>query len=361
MIDFIPLQSYALVVNTIVMAVVALLALLVIRHPHAVVAQPGIRNKVPRALGETAVVALCVLVGLRPISYVFGDMGNYYRRFVEYSAGMSPAGRDPLFDGIMWLFAQFNAPGLFFLFCALVYVIPLRIASQRLLANYWPLGFLFLIAHISFYGFAVNGIRNGMAMSLFTLAITYRRWRAWLLMAAAIGLHGSLILPIVAWAGASFGFKAKWSIAFWIACLLIALAVPGVATLLATWLPADDRLGQYAELGSQFDDQFSSTGFRWDFVLYSALPIMVGAFFIFRKRRFDTFYLKLFSTYVITNAVWLLLIQLPFSNRFAYLSWGIMGLVIAYPLIKWKVFKQQQVIFAGLLVALAGFSYVSQL
>lgn len=361
MIDFIPSQSYALVVNTLVMAVVALLALLVMRHPYAVVAQPGVRNKVPRVLGETVVVALCVLVGLRPISYVFGDMGNYYRRFVDYAGGTLPDGRDPLFEGIMWLFAQFNAPGLFFLFCALVYVIPLRIASQRLFANYWPLGFLFLIAHISFYGFAVNGIRNGMAMSLFTLAITYRGWRSWALMAAAIGLHGSLILPILAWAAASFGFKAKWSVAFWISCLFASLAVPGVATMLATSLPVDDRLEQYTAIAGQYGEQFSSTGFRWDFVLYSALPIAVGAFFIFKKRRFDAFYLKLFSTYVITNAVWLLLIELPFSNRFAYLSWGIMGLVIAYPLIKWKVFKQQQVVFAVVLVGLAGFSYVSQL
>lgn len=361
MIEFIPLQSYALVVNTLVMVVVALLALLVMRHPHAVVEQPGVRNKVPRALGETVVIALCVLVGLRPISYAFGDMGNYYKRFVEYAAGAMPDGRDALFEGIMWLFAQVNAPALFFLFCALVYVIPLRIASQRLLANYWPLGFLFLIAHFSFYGFAVNGIRNGMAMSLFTLAITYRGWRSWALMAAAIGLHGSLILPIVAWAAASFGFRAKWAITFWIVCLLVSLAVPGVATMLASSLPVDDRLEQYAAIAGQYDDQFSATGFRWDFVLYGALPIAVGAFFIFHKRRFDAFYLKVFSTYVITNAVWLLLITLPFSNRFAYLSWGIMGLVIAYPLIKWKVFKQQQVVFAILLVGLAGFSYVSQL
>lgn len=361
MIEFIPLQSYALVVNTILMATVALLALLVMRHPYAVVEQPGIRNKVPRALGETVVISLCVLIGLRPISFVFGDMGNYYRRFVEYAAGALPERKDPLFDAIMWLFAQVDAPGLFFLFCALVYLVPLRIASQRLLRQYWPLGFLFLIAHISFYGFAVNGLRNGMAMSLFTLAITYRGWRALALMAVAIGLHGSLVLPVLAYAAAFFGFRAKWSIVFWIGCLFVCLAVPGVATLLATSLPVDERLEQYAAVAGQYDDQFSSTGFRWDFVVYSALPILVGAFFIFAKNRFDAFYLKLFSTYVITNAVWLLLIQLPFSNRFAYLSWGVMGLVMAYPLIKWKVFKQQQVVFALLLVGLAGFSYLSQI
>ncbi len=361
MIEFIPLQSYALVVNSIVMAAVALLALLVIRHPHAVVEQPGTRNPIPQALGMAVVIALCVLIGLRPISYAFGDMGNYYKSFLEYAAGAPPEGKDPLFDGIMWLFAQANAPGLFFLFCALVYIIPLRVASQRLFANYWPLGFLLLIAHISFYGFAVNGIRNGMAMSLFTLAITYRRWRAWLLMAAAVGLHGSLLLSVLAYAMASSGFKAKWSIVFWMVCLLVSLTFPGISTLLATVLPADDRLEQYAAIAGQYDDQFSSTGFRWDFLLYSALPIVIGAFFIFGKKRFDSFYLNLFSTYVIANAVWLLLIELPFSNRFAYLSWGVMGLVIAYPLIKWKVFRQQQVVFALLLVGLAGFSYISQL
>jgi hypothetical protein len=361
MIEFIPLQSYAIVINTMVMAAVALLALLVIRQPQAVVEHPGIHNTVPRALGEMLVIALCVLVGLRPISYAFGDMGNYYKTFLEYAAGAPPEGQDPLFYGIMWLFAQFDAPGLFFLLCALVYLLPLRLASQRVLGSYWALGFLFLIAHVSFYGFAVNGIRNGMAMSLFTLAITYRRWRAWLLMAAAIGLHGSLVLPVLAYAAASYGFKARWSIAFWIACLVVSLAFPGTSAFLATVLPADDRLEQYAAIAGQYDDQFSSIGFRWDFLLYSALPIVIGAFFIFARKRFDPFYLKLFSTYVISNAVWLLLIELPFSNRFAYLSWGIMGLVIAYPLIKWKVFRQQQIVFALLLVGLAGFSYISQL
>ena len=361
MIEFIPLQSYALVVNTLVMVVVALLALLVMRHPHAVVEQPGVRNKVPRALGETLLVALCVLIGLRPISYAFGDMGNYYKGFVRYVEGAMPDGRDPMFEGVMWLFAQVNAPGLFFLFCALVYLLPLGLACKRLLGNYWTLGFVFLIAHFDFYGFAVNGIRNGMAMSLFTLAITYRGWRSWALMAAAVGLHGSLLLPVMAYVAACFGFKAKWSVAFWLGCLLVSLAVPGVGALLAAWLPVDERLEQYVAMGTAYEHQFSRTGFRWDFLLYGALPIAIGAFFIFHKRRFNQFYLRLFSTYVLTNAVWLLLVHLPFSNRFAYLSWGIMGLVIAYPLIKWKVFKQQQVVFAVLLVGLAGFSYVTQL
>ncbi|MES2908406.1 MAG: EpsG family protein [Pseudomonadota bacterium] len=343
------------------MAAVVLLALFVARTPELVVEHAGIRNDFPRTVGNVLVIVLCLLIGLRPINYAFGDMGTYYKHFVEYAGGASLEGKDLIFEGLMWLFAQVNAPGLFFLFCALVYLLPLRIASKRVLGNYWSLGFVFLAAHVSFYGFAVNGIRNGMAMSVFTLALTMPARRAWSLMALAVGLHGSLILPAMAYMAASFGFKARWAIAFWVICLVVSLTMPGVAVLLAAWLPVDGRLQQYAAIGNEYDDQFSSTGFRWDFLLYGALPILVGWYFIFKKKRFDRFYLRLFITYVIANAFWLLLITLPFSNRFAYLSWGIMGLVYAYPLIKWKIFVQQHVVFVLLLLGVASFSYVSQL
>ena len=360
MIDFIPLQAYAHVVNTIILGTVLLVALLVMRHPYAVVEHPGVRNRVPGMLGTMLLVTLCVLIGLRPISYAFGDMGNYYKQFVKYAAGATPEGRDPVFELLMWLFAQANAPTLFFLTCALVYLVPLKLASVRALGHYWPLGFLFLISHVSFYGFAVNGIRNGMAMSLFVWAITLPRWRAWALMAVSVGLHASLLLPVVAYAIASARFKVQWALLFWLLCLAVSLLFPGTASVLAGWLPADDRLEHYAALGDEFADQFSSTGYRWDFVLYGALPIALGTFFLLRKKQLDAFYMRTFQIYILTNAVWLLLIRVPFSNRFAYLSWGIMGLVCAYPFVKWKIFRQQQVVFAVLLTGLCSFAYLLQ-
>lgn len=361
MIDFIPLDSYALVVNTSVLVAVLMLSLLLLRHPHAVVEHPATRNMLPRGIVSLLVLQLCLLIGLRPISYAFGDMGNYYKHFQAYAAGGSPEGKDVLFQWLSWTFAQFNAPGLFFLFCSLVYLLPLCIAVRRVLSNYWPLGFLFLIAHVSFYGFAVNGIRNGMAMSLFTLAITMKGWRSILLMALAVGFHASLILPVLVYVLVSGRIKVKWALLSWLVCLLVSALVPGVSTFLASVLPVDERLEQYAALGDQYAEQFSSTGFRWDFVLYSAFPIALAMLFYVRGKRFDAWYTRLFNTYVITNAVWLLLMWLPFSNRFAYLSWGIMGLVCAYPLVKWKLFKQQQVVFAVLLCAFFGFSYAYQL
>lgn len=361
MIDFIPLDSYALVVNTSVLIAVLLASLLVLRHPHAVVEYPGIQNTLPRAIGNALLVVLCLLIGLRPISYAFGDMGNYYKDFLAYAAGGALEGRDPLFEGFMWLFAQANAATLFFLVCALIYLVPLRLASQRALGHYWPLAFLLLIGHISFYGFAVNGIRNGMAMSIFVLALTFRGWRAVLLMALAVGTHASLLLPVIAYALTYLRFSVRWALLFWCGCLMVSLLFPGIANVLATVIPADDRLVQYVALGDEYADQFSSAGFRWDFVIYSALPIVVALFFLLRKRKLDAAYLRLLKVYLLANAVWLLLIRVPFSNRFAYLSWGFMGLLLAIPFVKIRVFKQQQVVFAILLSAFFGFSYTMQL
>ena len=361
MIDFIPLHVYALVVNTAILVTVVLTVFLVSLHPHAVVERPGVKNSLLVFLGSALFSILCVLVGLRPISYAFGDMGTYYKHFLEYAHGVSPAGPDPFFDRLMWLFAQFNVPTLFFLFCALVYLIPLRSATKRLFGSYWTLGFLFIIANVSFYGFAVNGIRNGMAMSMFILAITMKNWRAWILMALAIGFHASLMLPVAAYVATKRYFNIRWALRFWVGCLFISLFIPGVAEFITGLMPVDDRLEQYVALGDTVSEQFSSTGFRWDFVIYSAFPIAIGLLFSWKGKQSDNFYRRLFSTYILVNAVWLLLMRIPFSNRFAYLSWGFMGLVCAYPLIKWQIFKQQQLVFSVLLVILSGFSYMYQL
>jgi hypothetical protein len=39
---------------------------------------------------------------------------------------------------------------------------------------------------------------------------------------------------------------------------------------------------------------------------------------------------------MIANTFWILVIRANFSNRFAYLSWFLMAIVIAYPLLKVK-------------------------
>ena len=53
---------------------------------------------------------------------------------------------------------------------------------------------------------------------------------------------------------------------------------------------------------------------------------------------------------MIANAFWILIIRANFSNRFAYLSWFLMAPVIAYPMLRYKLFPNQYRI-VGLVLA----------
>jgi hypothetical protein len=52
-----------------------------------------------------------------------------------------------------------------------------------------------------------------------------------------------------------------------------------------------------------------------------------------RMLRFDPFYARLVNTYLVANAVWILVIHATCSNRFAYLSWCMMPWVLVYPFV----------------------------
>jgi hypothetical protein len=73
-----------------------------------------------------------------------------------------------------------------------------------------------------------------------------------------------------------------------------------------------------AEVSKEF---FSKTGFRWDFLLYSALPIFIGWIATYKKSINDKTYSFILHTYIFSNAFWVLINTAAYSNRFAYLSW----------------------------------------
>lgn len=72
------------------------------------------------------------------------------------------------------------------------------------------------------------------------------------------------------------------------------------------------------------------------FLVYSATPIAIGWYFIIKKKWQDNRFEKLFKIYLVANAVWILIIQASFSNRFAYLSWFLMGVIVIYPFLKYS-------------------------
>jgi hypothetical protein len=118
----------------------------------------------------------------------------------------------------------------------------------------------------------------------------------------------------------------------------------------------DERLYDY--LTTQADaNVFSYTGFRWDFLVYSAIPIALGAYFIYIKRYKNEFYIHLFNTYLIANSFWILVIRANFSNRFASLSWFIIPFILLPPLLDVRIWKNQNVKIAFILFFCFSFTY----
>jgi len=93
-------------------------------------------------------------------------------------------------------------------------------------------------------------------------------------------------------------------------------------------------------------------------LFYSAFGVFAGWYFIYKKRFEDPFYNQLLNTYLICNGFWILVIRANYSNRFAYLSWFMMGLVIIYPVLKKQLFKNQHWVIGKIIFAYFLFTYL---
>ena len=301
-------------------------------------------------------------MGLRPISGAyFGDMGTYANLFVNYaSGGIMLFQQDVGFDFFMSSSAKIMTIDFFFLLCAFLYVFPIYLTSKKFFKKYWFYAFLILVSSYSFWTYGTNGIRNGLASSLVLLAFAYKDKKVVMiaLMFVAASFHKSMLLPILAY-GITFFYKdSKKVFYFWLLCIPLSLIAGGVFESAFANLGFDDERISYLTAGNVNNDEFSGTGFRWDFVVYSASAVFAGWYFIFKRKYKDPVYSQLFNTYLIANGFWILIIRANFSNRFAYLSWFMMGLVIVYPFLKMQFFKNQQKVLGTVILFYFMFTYM---
>lgn len=239
------------------------------------------------------------------------------------------------------------------------YVLLALWAIKRFMPTNPMLGLLFMLTSLMFFSFGTNGIRNGLACHVLLLAISFILADNYLmgifLCLMAFGIHKSVILPIAAvFAGIFLIKNFKFVIYFWIISIIISLAFGNSIAVFFASLGFDDRMSSY--LTNQYADSFSSTGFRWDFLLYSAIPIFLGWYVLIKKGIKDRWYEVLCVTYTLSNAFWVMVIRAAFSNRFAYLSWFLYPIIIAYPLINLPVWYDQDKKTGLILLFYSGFT-----
>ena len=66
------------------------------------------------------------------------------------------------------------------------------------------------------------------------------------------------------------------------------------------------------------------------------MPVLVGFHAIYKHRIQSMMYDLLLKVYLTANAIWMLCMYAPFTNRIAYLSWLIYPIVLIYPLLNGK-------------------------
>lgn len=302
-------------------------------------------------------------IGLRPVNPCFGDTISYALSYKLSSGGVWDV--DWTREWVWGLLmnscknAGFSVNG-FFLVVEIGYVLSVFWAVKRMMPENTLLGLLFVFASLSYFTYGVNGLRNGLACHLVLLALTFilsKNYPAGIVLCLmALGIHRSVMLPIAAMIAGIFLCKdPKYSIYFWVASIFVSLAAGGAVTSFFASLGFDDRMSSYTDASNDMSG-FSRTGFRWDFLLYSAMPVWMAWYVCVKKQVADRWYNLIATIYCLSNSFWIMVIRSSFSNRFAYLSWFIYPLVIAYPLANLPVWEDQDKKIGVILLAYCGFT-----
>ena len=345
--------QYAPIFEACVLVVCVLFALYAIRLRSA----SGFSMPQSPAIEVAVVVALILFIGLRPLNGVFIDMLTYARAFLGVQSGNRVVDYgDPAFNALVELLAPRISLTAFFVVCAALYVVPLYLACRRWFSSLASAGFLMILGSFSFWSYGVNGIRNGIATSIFILAMSTRRpWLRYAFFALAVGFHLSMLIPLVAYILVTLIKPVSAFFVVWVLSIPFSLLAGSAFQTLFSGLDVGDSRLNY--LTSAIDSsRFSASGFRLDFVLYSATAVVAGAYYVYGKKFELEDYRRLLGTYLTSNAMWILIIGSSYSNRFAYLSWFLIPVVLIFPLLRAEIVVQQRVKIAALLLANVAFT-----
>lgn len=338
----IPAQLY-IYIYTIIIGIVAM-------SYYGVLTQKSANGLLNKSIGGNSfIVVLYIIValfiGFRPISGIFTDMLLYSSMY--YDNIMT----DHNDIGIWWLASFCKSWNLessvWFTIISFIYFGAYLKASMNLSKNNGGLIFVTFLMAFSTFAYATNTIRCGMATSIAILAMSYyllngksNKIIAYILFVCSIITHKSSALPIVCFIISYYKVDAKKSMLFWLLSVVLSLVMGNSISSIFENLGFDDRMDKYLQATDMTG--FAYVGFRWDFLLYSIMPILLAYYIIIKKKIRDKKYETLISAYILSNAFWVMIIRAQFSDRFAYLSWFMYPIVIAYPFLKLNIFGTMQ-------------------
>ncbi len=357
MFDWIPAESYTAIHYHVLLFIALLITF------HALIFEVDDEQSINffYSFGYAVVALLILYMGSRQVwTDYFGDTVSYTKGYTLLQQGADiKIKSDYLFNYLMKFCSGLMDVHSFFLLVDFLYIIPCFLFSKKYFRRYWFFAMFLFVGSLSFWSYGTNGLRNGLATSFFIMGLYLYDKKYWMYFWFILGyfMHASLIIPIAAFFVSGFYKNPKIYIYIWLLAILLSAVGGGFWQNLFGALGMGERTTGYFTNIATAGEEASVVGFRWDFLIYSASAIFAGAYFIFKKKITDPFYVHVFGIYCIANAFWILVITAAFSNRFAYLSWFLMPAVIAYPVFRYKIWKEQYKIFGAILFVYFMFTY----
>ncbi len=332
------------------------------------VSMDGVTAKSVRVNARGAVInapvvlllAMIAFIGLRPVSGVyFVDMAGYYDWY-NHTLGdnftFSLHTENFIWDNLFawWIYRKLGF-SLFMLLVATIYFGCAFAACKKMFPNDTLTVFLVFLGAFSTFSYGTNGIKAGAAASVCLLALAYKDKLVpfVILLIASWGLHHSMVMVLVSVIIAKYVKNTKLFFVVWGLSLLIAAAhIDFFQGIFASM--ADERGMRYLQTESNYEGYY--TGFRFDFVIYSAMPIIIGWFLLMKRNIKDNGYEFWLRVYLISNSIWMLCMYASFTNRIAYLSWFLYPIVLIYPFFKFKWSAKQYVIGRNIAFAQLAFT-----
>ena len=363
MFDWVPILQYTFYFNLLVLLLV-LFATLQCFTNQVLQKSTVLANAI---FGAAVTIFIILYMGLRPVHYIFGDTVVYAKGFnrltnAEFTFGLT---NEWAFHDLMILQKRLGDIHSFFLTCAFIYVGSLWWAMKRIFVSYYWIPLLVVFSMFTFWSYGVNGVRNGMGASVFILAISFANQIPIMILLAflATGFHTSIWIMIGAALAGWLYKNSKFYLGIWILCVVISWFWGESIQEYVGGLPLfadDDRFSSYLTVTQEEQEAQGyvyEMRFRWDFLAYSAMAVGVGYLFIFKRKFKDEYYHWIYNAYLITNAFWVLLIRAQYTNRFAQISWFIMPLVLIYPFMKKRFWRDHERMMGYAIIIFYAFAF----
>lgn len=308
-----------------------------------------INNTTLRRSNNTLVISLyCIIVLLlafTPSTYFDGtDKGRYMYEFDKILS----TNVDTLSKDIGWFYfvkichyITFGTNQLFFIITAVVFAGSFYYFAKKHFGIKYSGYFLLLtVGMLGFSSYTNNVIRNGVAVAccVYAFAIENKYLRI-LLPTVAYFIHGSTLILIASYLASLLLKTTKWPTLFWVFCLVLSFSHIDFAQFFQNLGMLDERVMEYTgEADADTLALYKKAGmFRWDFLIYSMFPIYVARLWVTKYKYKELFYIRIVNTYLLCNALWLLLIRQAYCDRFAFLSWLMIPIVTLYPILKQQI------------------------